>query len=46
MAVGVISHLANVSFDQVRARIREPTAGFSEEEIADDVAAARAKLLD
>lgn len=31
-------------FDEVRARIRERTAGFSEEEIADDVAAARAEL--
>ena len=31
-------------FDQVRARIRERTAGFSEEEIAADVAAARAEL--
>ena len=28
-------------FDEVRARIRERTAGFSEEEIASDVAAAR-----
>ncbi len=28
-------------FDEVRARIRERTAGFSEEEIAADVAAAR-----
>jgi len=33
-------------FDEVRARIRERTAGFSEEEIADDVAAARAELPD
>ena len=33
-------------FDQVRARIRERTAGFSEEEIAADVAAARAELPD
>jgi prevent-host-death family protein len=31
-------------FDEVRARIRERTAGFSEEEIAADVAAARAEL--
>jgi prevent-host-death family protein len=31
-------------FDEVRARIRERTAGFSEQEIADDVAAARAEL--
>lgn len=31
-------------FDEVRARIRERTAGFSEEDIADDVAAARAEL--
>lgn len=31
-------------FDEVRARIRERTAGFSEEEIANDVAAARAEL--
>jgi prevent-host-death family protein len=29
-------------FDEVRARIRERTAGFSEEEVAADVAAARA----
>ena len=33
-------------FDKVRARIRERTAGFSEEEIAADVAAARAELPD
>jgi prevent-host-death family protein len=33
-------------FDEVRARIRERTAGFSEEEIAADVAAARAELSD
>lgn len=33
-------------FDQVRARIREHAAGFSEEEIAADVAAARAELPD
>lgn len=33
-------------FDEVRARIRERTAGFSEEEIAADVAAARAELPD
>jgi len=33
-------------FDKVRARIRERTAGFSEEEIAADVAAACAELLD
>jgi prevent-host-death family protein len=33
-------------FDQVRARIRERTVGFSEEEIAADVAAARAELPD
>ena len=33
-------------FDEVRARIRERTAGFSEEEIAVDVAAARAELPD
>ena len=31
-------------FDEVRARIRERTAGFSEEEIAADVAAARVEL--
>jgi prevent-host-death family protein len=31
-------------FDEVRARIRERTVGFSEEEIAADVAAARAEL--
>jgi prevent-host-death family protein len=31
-------------FDAVRARIRERTAGFSEEEIAADVAAARDEL--
>lgn len=31
-------------FDEVRARIRERTAGISEEEIAADVAAARAEL--
>ena len=36
----------NSRFDQVRARIRERTAGFSEEEIAADVAAARAELPD
>ena len=33
-------------FDEVRARIRERTAGFSEEEVAADVAAARAELPD
>ncbi|MEA2604498.1 MAG: Antitoxin Phd YefM, type toxin-antitoxin system [Acidobacteriota bacterium] len=33
-------------FDEVRARIRKRTAGFSEEEIAADVAAARAELPD
>ena len=33
-------------FDEVRARIRERTAGFSEEEIAADVVAARAELPD
>ena len=33
-------------FDEVRARIRERTAGFSEEEVAADVAAARAELTD
>jgi PHD/YefM family antitoxin component YafN of YafNO toxin-antitoxin module len=33
-------------FDEVRARIRERTAGLSEEEIAADVAAARAELPD
>jgi hypothetical protein len=33
-------------FDEVRARIREHTAGFSEEKIAADVAAARAELPD
>jgi prevent-host-death family protein len=33
-------------FDRVRARIRERTAGISEEEIAADVAAARAELPD
>jgi prevent-host-death family protein len=33
-------------FDEVRARIRERTAGFSEEEIAAGVAAARAELPD
>ena len=33
-------------FDEVRARIRERTAGFSEEQIAADVAAARAELPD
>jgi prevent-host-death family protein len=33
-------------FDEVRARIGERTAGFSEEEIAADVAAARAELPD
>lgn len=31
-------------FDEVRARIRERTAGFTEEEIAADVAAARADI--
>ena len=31
-------------FDEVRARIRKRTAGFSEEEVAADVAAARAEL--
>jgi len=31
-------------FDEVRARIRERTASFSEQDIADDVAAARAEL--
>jgi hypothetical protein len=31
-------------FDEVRARIRERTASFSEQEIADDVAEARAEL--
>jgi prevent-host-death family protein len=31
-------------FDEVRARIRKRTAGFSEKEIAADVAAARAEL--
>ncbi|HEX3126262.1 MAG TPA: type II toxin-antitoxin system Phd/YefM family antitoxin [Thermoanaerobaculia bacterium] len=31
-------------FDEVRARIRERTGGFSEEEIAADVAAARDEL--
>lgn len=31
-------------FDEVRARIRERTSGISEEEIAADVAAARAEL--
>ena len=31
-------------FDAVRARIRERTAGWSEEEVAADVAAARAEL--
>jgi prevent-host-death family protein len=29
-------------FDEVRARIRERTASFNEQEVADDVAAARA----
>jgi prevent-host-death family protein len=33
-------------FDELRARIRERTAGFSEEEVAADVAAARAELPD
>ena len=33
-------------FDDVRARIRERTAGVSEEEIAADVTAARAELPD
>ena len=33
-------------FDEVRARIRQRTAGFTEEEIAADVAAARAELPD
>jgi prevent-host-death family protein len=33
-------------FDEVRARIRERTASISEEEIAADVAAARAELPD
>ncbi|MBW8873694.1 MAG: hypothetical protein JF614_01925 [Acidobacteria bacterium] len=33
-------------FDEVRARIRERTAGFSEKEIAADVAAVRAELPD
>lgn len=33
-------------FDEVPARIRVRTAGFSEEEIAADVAAARAELPD
>jgi prevent-host-death family protein len=33
-------------FDEVRARIRERTAGYSEEEIAADVAAARADVPD
>jgi len=33
-------------FDEVRARIRTRTSGFSEEEIAADVAAARAELPD
>jgi len=31
-------------FDEVRARIRERTASLSDQEIADDVAAARAEL--
>jgi prevent-host-death family protein len=31
-------------FDEVRARIRERTASFSEQDIAADVAAARAEL--
>ena len=31
-------------FDEVQARIRERTAGFSEEEIAASVSAARAEL--
>jgi prevent-host-death family protein len=31
-------------FDEVRARIRERTAGFSEEDIAADVAATRSEL--
>jgi len=33
-------------FDEVRARIGERTAGFSEEEVAADVAAALAELPD
>ena len=33
-------------FDEVRTRIQERTAGFSEEEIAADVTAARAELPD
>ncbi|HEX4963300.1 MAG TPA: hypothetical protein VF173_20890 [Thermoanaerobaculia bacterium] len=33
-------------FDEVRARIRERTASFSEEEVAADVAAAHAELPD
>jgi hypothetical protein len=33
-------------FDEARARIRERTAGSSEEEIATDVAAARAEVPD
>lgn len=33
-------------FDEARARIRERTAGFSEEEVAADVTAARAELPD
>jgi len=33
-------------FDEVRARIQERTAGLSEEEIAADVASARAELPD
>ncbi|HYU34783.1 MAG TPA: type II toxin-antitoxin system Phd/YefM family antitoxin [Thermoanaerobaculia bacterium] len=33
-------------FDEVRARIRERTSAFSEEEVATDVAAARAELPD
>jgi prevent-host-death family protein len=33
-------------FDEVRARIQERTANFTEEEIAADVAAARAELPD
>ena len=33
-------------FDEVRARIRERTSAFSEEEVAADVAAARAELPD
>jgi hypothetical protein len=32
-------------FDEVRARLRERTAGFSDEEVAADVAAARLESL-